>query len=232
MDEKSGYGLQDPNSNKDVTVRLGADVKPLDWFAVAGGVSYNAGKGFHAGTDATKSTLSATDSNGDGVPESFSVNAGKAATPSENFSRWAIGADLQLRLKTLLGHTMLYGEVVAAQNLDRGLVIADPTVGDVNVREFGGYIGFTQELTQYFICGIRGDYYDPNADFLDSRAGKQVPTSLRIKGLSPMAGFVLPEQGRLLVQWDMQDNRFARDERGVPTRLRNNTVTVRLQVNL
>jgi hypothetical protein len=235
LDEKSGYGLQDPNANKDVTVRFGVDTQVAERWQVAGGVSYNAGKGFHAGTDATKQTLSAQDANGDAIADNntITVNAAQAATPSENFSRWAVGADLQLRLKTWLGTSVAYGEVVAAQNLDRGLYIADPTVGKkLNVREFGGYVGFTQELTKYFICGIRGDYYDPNADFLDDRAGKQVPTSLRVLGLSPMVGFVLPERGRLLLQWDIQDNRFARDETGVPTRLKNNAVTARLQVNL
>jgi hypothetical protein len=232
LDEKSGFGLQDPNANKDVTVRLGADTAASNRVRVSGGISYNAGKGFHPGTDATKSTLTATDSNGDGVPESFTVNPGKAATPSENFSRWALGADLQLRIKTGLGNTLIYGEIVAAQNLDRGLVIADPTVNDVNVREFGGYAGLVQELTPYVVVGVRGDYYDPNADFLDTRAGKQVPVDMRVLGLSPLVGFVLPDRGRLLLQWDIQDNRFARDARGVPARLGNNAATIRLQVNL
>jgi hypothetical protein len=232
LDERSGFGLQDPNANKDVTVRLGVDTKPSESMSVAGGLSYNVGKGFHPGTDATKSSINAQDSNGDGIPESIGVNAGSAAVPSENFSRWAIGADLQLRLKSRIGKTYLYGEVVAAQNLDRGLVIADPTVKDINVREFGGYIGFVQEITRYFVVGLRGDFYDPNADWLDERAGKQIPTSLRVYGLSPMGGFVLPDRARILLQWDIQDNRFARDERGVPSRLKNNAVTARIQVNL
>jgi hypothetical protein len=232
LDERSGFGLQDPNANKDVTVRLGVDTKASELLSVAGGVSYNVGKGFHPGTDATKSTIAAQDSNGDGIPESILVNAGSAATPSENFSRWALGADLQLRFKSRIGMTCLYGEVVAAQNLDRALVIADPTIKDINVREFGGYVGFIQELTRYFVVGIRGDVYDPNADWLDERGGRQLPTSLRVYGLSPMAGFVLPDRARLLFQWDLQDNRFARDDRGVPTRLKNNAVTARLQVNL
>jgi hypothetical protein len=211
---------------------LGVDTKVGGAFDVSGGMSYNVGRGFHAGTDATKATLSGQDANGDGIPESILVKPATAATPSENFSRWAIGADLQLKLKSRLGSTLLYGEVIAAQNLDRGLVVADPTVSDINVREFGGHIGFVQELTKHFVVGLRGDYYDPNADFLDARAGKQVPTSLRVLGISPLIGFVLPDRGKLLLQWDVQDNRFARDERGVPTRLRNNTVTARFQVNL
>jgi hypothetical protein len=127
---------------------------------------------------------------------------------------------------------MLYFEVIAAQNLDRGLVIADPIAAKLNVRELGGYVGFTQTLAKYFVVGVRGDYYDPNADFFDTRSGKQVPTALRVLGLSPMVGVTLPDRARLLMQWDMQDNKFARDERGVPTRLKNNAVTVRLQVNL
>jgi hypothetical protein len=233
LDEKSGYGLQDPNENKDVTVRFGVDTEMNPRWRISGGVSYNVGKGFHAGTDATKGTIKGQDTNGDGKPENTIVTADAAATPSENFSRWAVGADLQIRLKTWLGSTVLYGEVVTAQNLDRGLIIADPTIGKkTNVREFGGYIGFSQELTKYFVCGVRGDYYDPNSDWLDERAGKQVPTSQRVFGISPMVGVVLPERARIVLQWDVQDNRFARDERGVPSRLKNNVFTARFQVNL
>jgi hypothetical protein len=232
LDEKSGFGLQDPNANKDITVRIGADTKPSSALGLAGGISYNRGRGFHPGADATKATLTGTDSNGDGVPESFAMNPGKAAIPSKTFERWAMSADLQLRLRTVLGQSMLYGEVVVAQNLDRGLMVADPTVANINVREFGGYIGFIQEVTKYGVIGVRGDYYDPNADFLDTRAGKQVPTDLRILGISPLVGLVLPERARLLFQWDIQDNKLARDTRGVPSHLKNNAAIIRLQVNL
>jgi hypothetical protein len=157
----------------------------------------------------------------------------QAAAISKNFDRWGVGADLEFLLKTSLGWSMLYGEVTLAQNLDRGLFVANPNdVGGSDLRELGYYVAFTQEITPYGVVGFRYDLYDPNSDITDRRRGKPLPTSQKIKTYSPMVGLVLPGRARLLFQYDVIEDFLARDTRGVPTDFKNNQWTTRLQVNL
>ena len=231
LDERSGFGLQDPNRNKDITARLGAETKVTPDVVLAGGVSFNRGRGYHAATDATKNTLSWRDANENGAVDSGEVmgQPGTQATPAKTFARWAMGVDLELLLRTRLGWSMLYAEAFAASNLDRGLVIADPIQSGSDVREYGYFIAFTQELTPYAAVGLRFDYYDPNSDFLDKRAGKQLPTSQRVRTFSPFVAFSLPGHARLGLQWEIVDDYLARDVRGVPSDLPNNQWTLRLQ---
>jgi hypothetical protein len=235
LDEKSGFGLQDPNKNKDVTVRLGVITKPWPKVTASGDVSYNAGKGFHSGKVATKSSTTWHDDNRNGMVDQGELtgNAATTATPSANFSRWALGADVQFIFETGLGKSMVYGEVAVAQNLDRGLFVADPFTGSSqNIRQLNYYVAVLQEITPYGLVGFRYDCYDPNADFMDSRAGQQIPTSQVIRNYSPLVGLVLPERAKLLFQYDIQTNLLGRDTRGVPAHYKNNTATLRLQVNL
>lgn len=249
LDEKSGFGLQDPDGNKDVTGRLGAEAKAGDSFVVSGGISYNRGKGFHPGTPATKSTLSWTDQNGDGMvePNEISGQPALSAIPSSTFSRWGVGADLQLQLKTLLGWSILTAEVIAASNLDRNTFIADPlaaspvindpvkagsTTAGPGIRELGFYVAFTQEITRYGVVGFRYDQYNPNADSMQSTAGKLIPISQTIKTYSPLVGLTLPDRARLVFEYDHIADLLARDSRGVPADFKNDQWTLRLQVSL
>ncbi|HEX4336438.1 MAG TPA: hypothetical protein VH062_11030 [Polyangiaceae bacterium] len=249
LDEKSGFGLRDPNGNKDITGRLGAEAKAGDDFVVSGGVSYNRGKGFHPGTDATKNTTTWNDLNGNGAVDANELVGvpGLAAIPSSTFSRWAVGADLELQLKTMLGWSILTGEVIAASNLDRNTFIADPLAGNPvtndpvkaggttagpGLRELGFYVAFTQEITPYGVVGIRYDLYDPNSDNTDSRGGKLIPRSQAIKTLSPLVGVTLPDRARLVFQYDHISDLLARDARGVPTDFKNDQWTLRFQVML
>jgi hypothetical protein len=233
-DEKSGLALQDPNKNKDITVRVGADAGPRESLRVSGGVSFNRGRGFHAGTDATKGLVAWNDRNEDGDVDDGELYGQPAstATPSRTFRRWAVGGDLALRLKTRIGWLDVTGEVTAASNLDRGLFIADPTLTNTNVRELGYYAAITQEVSPYGVVGFRFDTYDPNADFLEARAGKLLPRTQTIHTYSPLVGLVLPDRARLLLEWDIVRDYLARDSRGVPTDLNNDVWTLRLQVNL
>jgi hypothetical protein len=131
-----------------------------------------------------------------------------------------------------LGVAKLYGEVVLAQNMDRGLYIADPILTGVDQREFGWHVAFTQEVTRYGVVGFRYDYYDPNSDAFDKRGGKLRPLSQVVTTASPLVGLVLPDRARLLFQYDINSNSLARDVTGVPTSLKSNGWTVRLQVQL
>ena len=231
LDERSGFGLQDPNRSKDFTARVGAETKLTPRVVLAGGVSFNRGRGYHATTDATKNTLSWRDANENGAVDSGEImgQPGTQATPAKSFGRWAMGVDLELLLRTRLGWSMLYAEAFAASNLDRGLLIADPTVSGSDVREYGYFIALTQEITRYAVVGFRFDYYDPNSDFLDKRGGKQLPTSQRVRTYAPFVAVVLPGHARLGFQWEIVDDYLARDVRGVPTDLANNQWTLRLQ---
>ena len=235
LGEKSGFGLQDPNNNKDVTVRLGATAKPWSKVMASGDITYNAGKGFHAGTPATKSSVTWQDANHNGQVDNNELvgHPASAATSSQNFSRWAIGADAQLAVETKLGKSLLYGEIVVAQNLDRGLFISDPIANTgQNIRQLSYYVAFIQEITPYALVGFRTDFYNPNADFLDHRAGQLIPTSQAIRDYSPLAGLVLPDRAKLLLEYDIQTNLLGRDSTGVPAHYPNNIWTLRLQVNL
>jgi hypothetical protein len=77
--------------------------------------------------------------------------------------------------------------------------------------------------------GFRYDYYDPNSDFLDKRAGMLIPTSQRVRTLSPLVGVNFLDHVRLTFQWDITSDYLARDMQGVPTDLPNNAWTLRAQ---
>jgi hypothetical protein len=235
LNEKSPFVLQDPNAAKDVIVRLGFDAHPLETWHIAGDLSALEGTGFHAGTPATKAGLQWSDAyetgSITGLSELVAVPA-RAATPSQNFDRWAVGLDVRTHLRSWLGVTKLYGELVVAQNLDRGLYIADPVLSGVDQREIGAYAALVQDVTRWGVVGLRFDYYDPNSNAFDNRAGRQIPYSQAITTLSPLVGLVLPDRARLVFQYDAIHNAFALSASGVPTNLKDNVATLRLQVQL
>jgi hypothetical protein len=234
IDDRPGRIAGDPNSAKDIVARVGVDTKASDDLRIAGGVSFLTGKGFHAGKDATKNGVVWRDLNENGTIDNGEVTAvpGSAATPSESFSRWAFGADLQASLTTPIGKTRLYGEIFAAQNADRGFFVADPVATGVDLREVGFYAGFLQEIGRYAIVGFRTDHYNPNADLFDKRGGKLIPADASIHTYSPMIGALLPDRVRILFQYDAVVDSLARDSQGVPTDLKNDRFVIRIQGEL
>ena len=234
LGESSPFVLEDPNAGKDVIFRFGVDTHPLPDLHFAADVSSLRGQGFHSGTSATSGTVQWKDLNEDGVVQPYELIGipGASATPSANFDRWAVGMDLRLTYRSWLGDTKVYGEFVLASNLDRGLYIADPVVTGVDQREMGYSIGAVQEVTKWGVVGLRYDFYDPNSDAFDKRGGKLLPYSEAITTWSPMVGLVLPDRVRLLLQYDAIHNAYARTAVGVPTNLKDDVLTVRLQVQL
>jgi hypothetical protein len=230
----AAYGLQDPTSSKNVVFRFGFDTTPLPDLNLAGDVSALRGKGFHPGTPATKATIQWVDYNESGIiaPSDLVGVPGAAATPSQLFDQWAIGANLRMHTRWWPGILKIYGEVVLAQNLDRGLYVADPITTTLDQREFGWYVAALQEVLTYGMVGLRYEYYDPNANVFDTRGGKLLPFSEVITNISPLAGLTLPDRARLLFQYDFNTNAYARSPAGVPTNMQNNGWTVRLQVQL
>jgi hypothetical protein len=240
IDDRPGRPARDPNAAKDLVGRVGVET-PLHAdraghadLHLAGGASFLTGKGFHAGSEATKNSVVWRDLNENGVLDAGELTAvpGTAAVPSQNFDRWAIGLDLGLSLDTRLGRSRLYGEVFVAQNADRGVFVADPIATGSDVREVGWYIAFLQEVTRWGIVGFRADRYDPNADFLDKRVGKLIPADASITTLSPLVGATLPDRVRIVFQYDAILDKLARNASGVPTDLRNNQLTLRIQGEL
>jgi len=234
LGSRGGFQLQDPNKNKDFTFSVGAKGDPLDFLTLSGGVSANTGRGFHPGTSATKASMAWADRNDDGIidPGEIEPNAARAAVKSETFERWAIGGDIQLEFRTPIGSTKVYAEMIAGKNMDRGFFPADPVSAGQDLREFGYYIGILQDVTKYGVVGFRVDYYDPNADATDSRAGKTLPVENTVTTFSPLVGVTLPKRARLSFQYDIIKDFLARDVYGVPANLENNAWTLRLQVNL
>lgn len=231
LEEASGLGLRDPNGAKDVTGRLGAEVKATPDIVFAGGISFNSGRGYSPATPDTKDSLVWQDLNDNAAVDSGEVQGqpGQQGTPARNFSRWAVGADLEFLLRTKLGWSMFQAEGFAASNLDRGLFIANPVLSGADVREFGFFVSLTQEITQYGALGFRYDYYDPNADFIDNRQGRQVPTKQRIQTFTPFVALQLPGRARLIFEYSASSDYLARDNRGLPTDFTNNQWTLRLQ---
>ncbi|MDB4928413.1 MAG: phosphate-selective porin [Myxococcaceae bacterium] len=234
LDDRAGSTYVEPTGAMDVIGRVGLDATPHERFRVSGGVSFLTGTGFHAGTDATPNGVIWRDLNENSVIDGAELTAqpGSAATPSLTFRHWAVNADLQLALRTRLGWTRLYGELSLASNLDRAVYPADPIAAGADVRQLGAYVAFSQEVTRYGVVGFRWDYYDANSDFLDSRRGRFVPASLVVQTFSPVVGVVLPDRAKLLFQYDAIVDSLARDQRGVPTDLRNDQWTLRLQMEI
>ncbi|MET0793040.1 MAG: hypothetical protein ABW061_16080 [Polyangiaceae bacterium] len=225
---------RDPNAAKDFSGRVGVETQPLQALAISGGTSFYQGKGFHAGTDASKPSFTWLDINEDRAiqPNELQGVPGTVATPSLNFKRWAYALDVEFLLRTKFGATRLVAEGFVASNLDRAYLIADPGLGQTDLRETGGYVAVVQDVTRFAQLGFRASYYDPNSDFFDNVRGRQVPTSLAVTTLSPMVALRLPDVARLSLQYDIVSDSLAKDERGVPTDAKNNQLTLRLQVEL
>ena len=234
VDNLPGRYPRDPNGAKDYSGRVGVETEPLKALSIAGGTSFYQGTGFHPGADATKPSFTWIDSNEDRTIQSSELQAipGTAAQPSANFKRWAYALDLELLLSTAFGATRLYAEGFLASNLDRSYLIADPVLSGIDVREAGAYVAFVQDVTRFAQLGFRASFYDPNADFSQSLRGRQVPTSLGVRTLSPLVALRWQDHARLSLQYDFVHDYLAKDAQGVPTDAKNNQWTLRLQVAL
>ncbi|HTJ41005.1 MAG TPA: hypothetical protein VL463_02890 [Kofleriaceae bacterium] len=228
--EKS-FPLQDPNGAKDVVGRVGIDA-PVGSSRVLAGVSALSGTGFHKGAPATKDSIVWRDLNEDGVVELNEIQniPGHAATPSSSFSRFAVGADARLVVPVpSLGAFELRGEIYLANNLDRGLVPADPVASAHDLRELGYYAQVLQELSERVQIGVRYDHYDPDADVTDTQSGQIVPSTSTFATLA-LAAALRFENARLVLEYDVNRNHLGRAADGTPTNLKDNALLVRAEV--
>ena len=223
----------DPVQTKDMVGRLGVDFEIAPGVRFQAGVSGDTGTGFHPGTPATKNQLVWQDQNGDGVVEPNEITAigGTPATPSQTFHRFALGGDARIIVRVApLGELTFRGEAIDAQNLDRGLEVADPIGAGHDLREMGYSGGVTQELTRWTMVGARYDLYNPNADASQQRALNLVPVNRSYSTLALMGMLRYGAGARLLLEYDINRNPLGIGSNGAPTTLADNALTLRGQV--
>jgi hypothetical protein len=231
LGEKAFPG-RDPNAAKDIVGRLGIETPIVETVTVSAGFSGLTGKGFHRGTPATKSVIQWSDKNEDGAFTSDEIVTvpGSAATPSQNFDRFAYGADLDLSVAIpQFGVATIYGELYYAKNLDRAKLIADP-LGPLgrDARELGFYVAALLQIDDLATVGARYDAYNPDRDSTNS-AKPLVPTDLSYSTLALVAAVGTPN-GRVQVEYDHNTNHNGRDLMGRPANLKDDAVIVRGQV--
>jgi hypothetical protein len=224
---------RDPNSAKDIAGRVGVDTPVTDLVSIAAGFSGLKGRGFHRGNPATKPTIQWSDRNEDGSFQSNEIvtTPGLSATDSSNFNRFAYGADLGLAVGLPgLGKATLYGELYLAKNLDRAKLIADPN-GPIgrDYREAGGYVAGLLDIGDFVTVGGRWDAYNPDVDSTDA-VRALVPTDLSYSTIA-VAAEVHNQNGRLVLEYDHNDNKLGRSPNGTPTTLKDDSVVLRGQVS-
>ena len=229
---ESTFPGRDPNKSKDLVFRVGTSTEVVSGLRFDAGLSGLSGRGFHTGNAPTKDQLVWRDQNEDGQVQQteLQVITGSPATPSEGFQRFALGADarVHLRLPTL-GELTLRAEIVRAKNLDRGTFSADPIAATRDLRELGGVLSVTQELTRWGMIGVRYDTFDPDADARDQRAFGLVPKDASLETWAFM-GQLRWKTSRLVAEYDHRTNALGRDVTGAPTTLADDAFTLRAAV--
>ncbi len=223
----------DPVQAKDMVGRLGVDFEIAPGVRFQAGLSGETGTGFHLGTPATKNQLVWEDQNGDGLVEPNEITAigGTPATPSQVFHRFALGGDARVVVRIEpLGDLSFRAEAIDAQNLDRGLEVADPVGAGHDLREMGYSFGATQEMTPWVTVGARYDLYNPNADASQQRAVNLVPVNRSYSSLALMGMLRYGPGARLLLEYDINRNPLGIGANGAPTTLADNALTLRGQV--
>lgn len=223
----------DPVGAKEMVGRLGVDFEIAPGVRFQAGVSGDTGTGFHPGTPATMPELVWQNQNGSGTvqPNEITAIGGTPATPSQVFHRFAFGGDARLMLRFApLGYLSLRIEAIDAENLDRGLEVADPISAGYDLREVGYSGGATQEITRWAMVGARYDLYNPNADATQQRAANLVPVNRSYSTLALMGMLRYGAGARLLLEYDINRNPLGVGSNGAPTTLADNALTLRGQL--
>ncbi|MFT3841939.1 MAG: hypothetical protein QM723_33415 [Myxococcaceae bacterium] len=227
------FPAADPNASKDLVGRLGVNGRLFDRLAVELGASGLWGSGFHRGSPATKDVLVWHDANEDGQVQTseLQVLGGLPATPSVNFGRFALGADLRAALAVpVLGELELVGELIWGKNLDRALYVSDPVALGHDQRELGWSLALVQQLPLGFLAGVRYDTYNPDADAADQQGAYRVPVDISVSTVSVMAAWRWRTTARLIAEYDHQRNAFGRSPNGTPMTLGADRFTLRGEV--
>jgi hypothetical protein len=222
---------RDPSSSFDLVGRVVAAGGGCG-YTLAVGLSAVTGRGFHAGSPATKDEVVWVDANENGLVESTELQVidGDPATPSEEFDHRALGVDVSGRWWAPgLGWGRAAAELVVATNLDRGLLVGDPIAQSRDLHELGWHVEVEQQVTSWARLGVRYDRYQPDRDAYEV-------TGLELVGVDPTwstwAVVAAVEDGdrRLAIGYDRERNPLGRGEDGTPTTRSADRVTVRGQV--
>lgn len=222
---------RDPNKSKDLVFRLGGAGWVTDELRIEGGFSGLTGRGFRRGAAATTDRAVWRDLDEDGVVDPIELQPlkGSPAEPSASFKRFAVGADVRVYVVLpTLGELGVRGEIVRASNLDRGVIVADPIAASRDLREAGFYVGVTQEVSRWAQVGVRYDRYDPDSDANEREPFAVVQRDLSLSTWSFMLAGRLPF-ARLVAQYDHRQNSLGRDAAGRPTRLADDSFTLRAE---
>lgn len=227
-----GWEGRDPTESLDVVARVGLDRALRKELRLAGGVSMIYGHGLHSGTRATKDELVWRDANDNGVVEltEIQVVQGSAATRSETFERFAVGADAAVDVAIpWAGRLRLFTEAVLAKNLDRGLYIADPIARSRSLREIGYQLGLRQDVTEWAEAGVRFDHYQPDLDASEIQAFEVVPVDPSYDTLALTAA-ARWKVARLVFEYDHRENALGRADDGKPATREDDGFGVRAEV--
>ncbi len=227
----TGFPTRDPNKNKDLVSRVGVDTEIAHGVQLQAGASLLTGRGFHAGTPATKDSLVWRDENENGLVELTELQAvpGKARTPSEGFRRFGLGADARITARIPgVGPLRAAFEIMKAQNLDRGLLVSDPVAMGRDLRQLGYYVQVSQDVGRYFAAGVRYDTYNADSDAQEQSVSNLVSVDRSFSTWSfTVAAMYAP--GRLVLQYDRNRNPFGRTLSGAPTSLADDALTLRAE---
>lgn len=227
--------LRDPNRAKDYVGRLGAEGELAAGLQMMGGVSGLLGTGFHPGSAPSKEMIIVRDVNEDGIvqPSEVQLLAGSPGDASRNFDRYALAADLTFVYRVpLLGDGRVYGELVWAKNMDRGLFVADPIASGRSARELGAMAAVRQYLTRHVELGVRYDRYDGDRDARERQGADIVRYAARISTLAVAVAWTTLPHLRVTLEYDHQQNPFGRSDAGRPTTLASDSLTLRGQLEL
>jgi hypothetical protein len=223
----------DPAASYDFVARGGAVVEGPRKLRVEAGVSAITGTGLHPGTPATKDDIEWVDENGNGIIDNTTelrVIPGAPGTPSETFSRDAIGIDAQVHwCLCVIGNGTAFFEGVLAANLDRGVIYADPVTSGRELRQAGFALGVVQEFGPFVQAGIRYDRYNADRDAFEQQGIDVIGVARVFSTLGVMAS-ARWRDGRVLVQYDHERNPFGRDDTGAPATRSSDRLTLRAQV--
>ncbi len=235
--QRGGSPGLDPTSAKDLAARLQFRLAPAHGLRLAIGGSFLAGEGLHAGAPATKEALVWRDRNEDGLvqPSELAAIQPAAAEQSRRFSRSGLAGELRGELDLWPGTLTLAAELVAAENLDRGVRPADPIALGHDQRAFGAQFALVQALGRRARIGVRLARYAPSLDDTRLQRGALVRAEERFDELAIAAQLRLaeaPAPVALTLEVTHTEDTLALDAAGAPADLANDQLLVRLQVEL
>jgi len=228
------FAGRDANAPKDLIARVGLTSLIASRVEVAAGLSGLTGRGFHAGSPATKDTLAWQDQNENGLvePTELVPVPAQARVPSLNFSRLAIGADISCTIHIpVVGVVSMRGEIVRAKNLARGMFVADPIAASRDVRQAGASLSVTYEPASWLTFAFRHDGFNPDSDAREAKPFAVVAVDPSLS-TSSFAAITRWHATRLTVQYDSRHNALGRDSANAPTTLADDSLTVRAGVTL